>query len=198
MFHKIINQTTPQYLYELKPLTVNQRQGHNLRRANNFTVPVCRISKYQKSFLPHAIYLWNKLPEPSKLIPDYDKFKASLANNIPLANKLYEIGTRRETIIMARLRMNCSELKAYLYQIRVTDSPQCLCGYESEDTVHFFTSCPLYNGPRAVLYNTITNLLPFTLKTVLYGNENLSLEENKSVYLATLNFVRTTKRFDPP
>ena len=40
MFHKIINQTTPQYLYELKPLTVNQRQGHNLRRANNFTVPV--------------------------------------------------------------------------------------------------------------------------------------------------------------
>ena len=198
MFHKIINDNTPPYLTELKPRTVSQRQDYNLRNPNNFTMPLCRISKYQKSFLPYAIYLWNQLTTEKKKLHDYDAFKEALQRDIPIENTLYEIGTRRETIIMARLRMNCSELRAYLYHIKVIDSPQCTCGYESEDTVHFFISCPLYNGPRTALLNTITNLTPFTLKTVLYGNKDLSFEDNKTIYLATLNFVRATKRFDPP
>ena len=198
MFHKIIHDNVPNYLQELKPTTVNQRQGYNLRRDNIFTLPRCRITKYQKSFIPHAITLWNQLPTASKNIVEYEKFKEKLESKIQTENPLFHFGSRKETIIMARFRMNCSELKAYLFYIKVSDSPSCACGLDSEDIVHYFTSCPLYNGPRAVLMNTVTNLAPFTLHTILYGNKGLSFEDNKSIYLATLAYITKTKRFDPP
>ena len=190
MFHEIIHNNVPTYLLELKPKTVNQNQGYNLRRDNIFTMPRCRITKYQKSFLPYAINLWNNLPKSSKNILEYEKFKKTLESNIVKDNPLFNIGNRRETITMARLRMNCS--------INVADSPSCACGYQSEDTVHYFTSCPLHNGPRAALINTVTNLTPFTLHTILYGNEDLSLKDNTAIYRATLTYINQTKRFDPP
>ena len=198
MFHKIIHDNVPNYLQELKPTTVNQRQGYHLRRDNIFSLPRCRITKYQKSFMPHAITLWNQLPTATKNILEYEKFKDKLESKIPTENPLFNFGSRRESIIMARFRMNCSELNAYLFSINVADSPACACGFDSEDTVHYFTSCPLYNIPRAVLINTVAHLAPFTLHTILYGNKDLSFEDNKSVYLATLTYIIKTKRFEPP
>ena len=159
MFHKIINNKTPLYLSQLKPQTVNQRQNYNLRRENLFTVPKCRITKYQKSFIPFATTLWNQLPPFAKIL-EYDQFKAYLEESIPQENPLFQIGNRRDSINMARLRMNNGNLNFYLHNINVIDSPRCACGYDSEDTVHYFISCPLYNGPRAVLHTTVSNMTP--------------------------------------
>ena len=197
MFHKIIHYKTPLYLTQLRPEAVNQQQNYNLRRENIFTMPKCRITKYQKSFIPFATTLWNQLPPLAKIL-EYDQFKAYLEESIPQENLLFQIGNRRDSINMARLRMNNSNLNFYLHNINVIDSPRCACGYDSEDTVHYFISCPLYNGPRAVLHTTVSNMTPFTLRTLLFGNDNLSLEENKIIYEATLIYVNATKRFDPP
>ena len=197
MFHKIINNNVPPYLAELKPIPTNQRQNYNLRRGNTLTIPKCRLTKYQQSFLPTAIKLWNILP-PFAQVLDYDNFKVHLEKSIPDENPLYQIGSRKDTINMARLRMNCSVLNSHLFNINVIDSARCACGYECEDTVHYFISCPLYNGPRAVLHNTVSNLTPFALRTLLFGSENLTFNENKIIYDATLLYVNQTKRFDPP
>ena len=196
MFHKIVFENAPFYLAELKPETTAQRQTYNLRKTNNFTTPLCRIQKYQKSFLPHAIDLWNKLPSDTKTLRDYDLFKSELEKNRPSENPLFCYGNREESIWMARFRMNCIQLNAHLSQIKVIDSPRCACGYKCEDAYHFFFICPLYNVPRAAFHNQVANHAPFTLRTILFGSDNLDLNENKLIYQETLKFIKSSRRFD--
>jgi hypothetical protein len=193
MFHKMVHNNAPTYLVDLVPTTTRQRQRYNLRRETNFTVPKCRITKYQNSFLPFAIKQWNDLNESIKGENDYDKFKNALESCIPQSNPLYEIGSRKETIIMARLRMNCSDLRSNLCDLNIIDSPRCSCGFDKEDIFHYFFTCPLYNGPRAALHNKIANLAPFTTRTLLFGKPELTPTQNKQIYMATLEFIRKSK-----
>ena len=137
-FHKMLNNNVPPYLLEMKPSSSLGSQTYNLRQSQNIAIPKCRLSKYQKSFLPHAITLWNGLENHLKQIQDYDSFKLLLAEQKPMHNALYYLGNRKLNIIMARLRMNCSDLRSHLYKFNLIDSPRCPCGHEEEDLVHFF------------------------------------------------------------
>ena len=75
----------------------------------------------------------------------------------------------------------------------VFDSPACSCGFEHE--VHFLLICSLYNRPRVTLQNAMGHIAPFTLRTLLYGNDNLDLTENKRIITETLRFINDSKRF---
>ena len=72
-----------------------------------------RITKYKKSFLPFAVNLWNNLDEETQSITNYERFKDALGANIK-ENPLFLIGTRQEQVIMAKLRMRCSNLNGHL------------------------------------------------------------------------------------
>ena len=196
-FHKIINNNCPSYLYDIRPKPPN-RQIYNLRRQHDVTLPKCRLSTYQNSFFPTAAKKWNLLPDELKQIHDIDDFKFQLEQSIPTENPLYLIGNRQTNIIMAKLRMNNSELKADMYKINISDTEQCDCGHAKESALHFFLECPIYTLPRAALHQTfqnLTNRAPFTLRTLLFGSQNLSKEENKTIYNATINFVQDSQRF---
>ena len=56
--------------------------------------------------------------------------------------------------------------------ILIIDSPACLFGFINENEFHFFLVCPLYNIPRLTLQNAMGHIAPFTLTTLLYGDEN--------------------------
>ena len=59
-FFKIIYNMVPSYLHELKP--EKQNTGHYMLCTKSDSVePDCRITKFQKSFLPFDISLWNSL-----------------------------------------------------------------------------------------------------------------------------------------
>ena len=192
-FHKIANGTAPNYLIELLPAMRENR--YNLRRPHDFPLIKCRINKYQNSFLPKAITLWNRQDVGLKTIADYDTFKDELIKTCPKENTLYYTGKRKENIIMARMRLNCSNLKGHLYNLHIIDRPECQCGHEFEDSFHFFFICPLYNRPRVIFQNTITNFAPFTLKTVLFGREYLPENSNTEIFQATMKFISESKRF---
>ena len=192
-FHKIAYGTAPNYLIELLPATRDNR--YNLRRQHDFPLIKCRINKYQNSFIPKAITLWNRQDAHLKTIADYDTFKDELIKNSPKENTLYYTGKRKENIIMARLRLNCSNLKGHLYNLHIIDRPECQCGHDFEDSFHFFFICPLYNRPRVIFQNTITNFAPFTLKTVLFGREYLPENTNSEIFQATIKFISESKRF---
>ena len=193
-FHKIVNGLVPHYLSEIKPAsTPNERYG--LRRQHNFTTPRCWISKYQKSFLPLAVSLWNKLDESFKCITDCLIFKTALCPKL-IDNPLNLIGNRTDQIIMAKLRLNCSNLKSHLYNLNIIESQTCACGYNKEDSIHFFITCPLYNRPRVTLHNSVVGVASFTPKTLLYGSKELSFESNTKIIKATLMFICQTKRFE--
>ena len=196
MFHKIVYDQAPIYLAEMKPETTAQRQAYNLRKTSNFTIPRCRLKKYQKSFLPHAVNLWNALSDEIKTTSDYNTFKNHLEKDRLSENPLFSLGNRHLTIIMAKLRMKCSELKSHLAEINAIPSPRCVCGYETEDLYHYFFVCPLYNGPRAALHNSVADLAPFTLRTLLFGCENIDLNSNIKIYNETLKYIQDSKRFN--
>ena len=83
---------------------------------------------------------------------------------------------------MAKLRMGGSNLNGHLfYSMKLIDSPACSCGFINENEFHFFLVCPLYNRPRVTLQNAMGNIAPFTLRTLLYGSENLNLTVNKRI-----------------
>jgi hypothetical protein len=42
---------------------------------NSVTIPWARTSLYQNSFFPHALTLWNKLPEDTTKVPSLTSFK---------------------------------------------------------------------------------------------------------------------------
>ena len=88
---------------------------------------------------------------------------------------------------MAELRMHCSNLNGHLYSMKIIDSPACSCGFVSENEFHFLLVCPLYNRPRVTLPNAMRHIAPFTLRTFLYGDDNLDLTENKRIINKTEN-----------
>ena len=97
----------------------------------DFEEPDWRITKHKKSFLPFVISLWNRLDENTKKITNYESFKDTLMANT-LDNPLFYVGSRHEQIIMAKLRMGCSNLNGHLYSMKLIDSPACICGFINE------------------------------------------------------------------
>lgn len=195
LLHKINHNNCPDYLSELKPQTTQERTQRTLRSNNKLVQPNCRITKYQKSFLPMAIKLWNNLPTNTSSIENYKSFKIVLESNIPKKNPLFYIGSRSENIVMAKLRMESSNLNFHLTALNIIDDPSCICGNEREDPIHYFFQCPLYMRPRAALHNAVSHLAPFTLKTLLFGRENLDIETNRHIISSTIAFIKTTERF---
>ena len=193
--HKIIYENAPIYLLERKPQRRNQEHEHQLRNSSSLTIPKCRLSKYQLSFFPQATKIWNNLDPILQNTADYNQFKTLLQKNIPCDNPLFHIGTRHETIVMARLRMKCSNLAADLFDLNIIESARCGCGHDYEDALHYFFVCHLHNRPRAALHAAVIGLAPFTLRTLLFGYNSLSFAENSSIIRFTIKFINDSNRF---
>ena len=80
--------------------------------------------------------------------------------------------------------------------MKIIASPACLWGFINENEFHFFLVCPLYNRPRLTRQNAMGLTAPFTLRTLLYGDENLDMIVNKRIVTETLKFIKDSKRFD--
>ena len=79
--------------------------------------------------------------------------------------------------------------------MKIIDSPACSCGLVNENEFHFLLVCPLYNRPRVTLQNGVGHIAAFTFRTLLYGDDNLDLIENKRIITKTLRFINDSKRF---
>ena len=141
--HKIVNNTAPSYLTEILPEKVNTKARYPLRNSNNIVQFKMRTEKFKKSFFPDCISKWNALSENTKQILDLEDFKETVVNKTN-ANPLYYYGSRKANVIHSQLRMHCSNLKAHLVGLHVSDDPSCICSTGVEDNQHFFLDCPLY------------------------------------------------------
>ncbi len=148
---------------------------------------------YSNSFLPSTISEWNKLPETIRNAPSLLSFKARINKNVSKPSPLFNIGHRRDQILHARLRLSCSSLNYDLYRKSIIDSPLCACGAQ-ETASHFLLHCPLYQHLRQQFLTNL-NIAPFS-EHLLNGNERLSFEQNKAVFLQVQRFIMATKRFN--
>ena len=148
----------------------------------------------KNSFLPSTISVWNSLPDEAKLVDNISDFKMALDINKPRSNPLFYYGKRRQQVLHTRLRTNCSSLNKHLYDRNLVISPLCQCG-KIEDTTHFFLICPLHANLRLTLVRTIEQYTDISLRTLLFGDDNLSFIDNLAVFDAVHSFIEGSGRF---
>ena len=87
-----------------------------------------------------------------------------------------------------------SSLNSHLFSKNIIDSPLCICG-AIEDTRHYLFVCTRYLDLRQELINTVSAMCEPTLNVLLYGNTELSYEQNKEIFLSVQNYIVKSKRF---
>ena len=116
-----------------------------------------------------------------------------LKSNEPDTNSYYNFGRRKINIILARIRMECSELSHHLFNMNIIANPLCTCG-RNETTNHFLIECPQYHLHRVVLIENLTKInINYNIDTLLHGTRD-SLLDLQLISLLDI-FIVATKRF---
>ena len=74
----MVRNISPLYLVELLPDTVDERVHFSLRSIENFYSFSCRTARFQQSFFPSTINLWNSLSVEIEWYISLPTFKSSL------------------------------------------------------------------------------------------------------------------------
>ena len=108
-------------------------------------------------------------------------------------------------MLLTRIRLGRSLLKAHKFAIGATDDPHCVCT-SVESSVHYTTQCTLYTSQRQTLFDLFEQYVPqfehMTNKQkheiILFGY-NIDKDEfiytNTQLTLAAQKYILDTKRF---
>ena len=192
LFYKMVNGLSPPYISSLIPLP--RASSYNLRNTNDIQSIHARTNQYYNSFLPSVIRDWNNLTLDVRKSDSLYSFKRNLNNNDRFVPKYFYSGIRKLQILHTRLRTGCSSLNHDLFVKHTTDSPFCFCG-DTENSEHYFLSCPLYQNQRIDLNITISRYTQVTLQVILFGRSTLPLNANKAIFKAVHKYIRESKQF---
>ena len=160
----------------------------------------------------NVIISWNKLGPEIRKIDSISEFKKSLLGTIrpDKAHSIFKIHDPENIKHIYQLRVGLSQLKSHKKNHNFRDTPTdfCQCGTGVESTEHFLLYCPSFSIQRDTLISTISpifnsnpknpNIINLDdaakVKTLLYGNKNLNLMENKSILNATIQYIISTNR----
>ena len=150
---------------------------------------------YMETFLPSAIREWNELSHEIRTSDSLNFLKSKINQTKPVPNRLYFHGNRKIHVLHTRIRNNCSALNNHLFLKNIVTSPLCDCGH-IESSQQYFLECVLYQQIRHRLVNRIIRLTrTVTLAVLLYGDNNLTLQNNISIFDKVHTFMRDSKRF---
>lgn len=195
LYSDIVHDRAPQYLTEHLPQTVGERTGerYNLRNRNNLSQPTLRTETFRNSFYPRMTRVWNNTDPNIRSIQSRVTLRSTLIGDRPRGESFFHLGRRRLNIILARIRMKCSELNQHLFIMHILPNPDCSCGLP-ESTSHYFTSCPLYAVQRLRLINRMNSLeINPTIDVYLYGCSDP--DSDKIIVQALDDYITSTRRF---
>ena len=202
-----IKRHAPQYLQDAIPYARHEVTTHQLRNANNITLPSHRLTSFKNSFILRTISHWNRLPEEVRTMSSTRSFKQAVARMYDLTKPpaYFSYGSKINNILHTRLRLGMSSLNVHLFQIHSsqTNTPNCSCKQTAETVKHFFFFCSHYTLPRVELEFTLHNLIAnysqlntnHKLAIILHGY-NLTNAAGLAVAVAVQKYITKTKRFD--
>ena len=158
-----------------------------------------RTEIFARSFIPSSINLWNNLEDSIRNIPTLSAFKSHLKRTYFRSIEVpsyFSFGDRKISIIHARLRRSCSNLRFHLFQNHLAEDSRCNCGYYMEDVEHFFLNCKLFFNQRQRLLMGTRQFHPLSVSLILFGNPDLTPNENSELFSHIFKFIAETKRFD--
>ena len=124
----------------------------------------------------------------------------------PMQNSIYDIHDPVVIKYLTILRLGLNHLNEHRFRHNFQDclNPLCSCSYEVEITNHYFLHCHYYKDIRKTLLDTVKEITNTCLSDfidgtlvnlLLYGNSVYSLEQNKEVIKAFINFILSSQRF---
>ena len=198
--HKIMNNKTPSYLKNKLP------PNHRHFLLNVFRTIKCKTDRYKSSFFPHAIDSWNVIITDFENFPSLENLKKHILSLFrPKTRGIFGVHDPVGLRYLFQLRVELSPLRCHKKQHNFDDTPSdiCLCKQGVEDTHHFLILCPFYVTRRVNLIKNVNeillknNLPHFENQTqmLLYGNDSLNYADNKKILIATLKYIKDTRRF---
>jgi hypothetical protein len=111
LFYNIQNGSTPPYLLDFIPPTIQNTTIYPLRNGNDIIVPFCRLSLTRDFFVPAAVREWNSLNLSVRNLDTLSEFKKAIRSSISMPiPRHYYYGPRKLNIILTQLRCNASFL----------------------------------------------------------------------------------------
>ena len=148
----------------------------------------------RESFIPSSVSLWNNLDIHIRNSPNILCLKSRIKENTSKPPKYYSEGSRKLNILHARLRHECSSLNADLFPINITNDPKCECGAPFEDSIHYLMECPLNQNERDCLFRNLRETKKIYIETLLFGNDEININENSMIFNKVRAYIRQTKR----
>ena len=200
--HKILDKKTPLYLYNKLP----PNRHVLIFLPYVFQEYDCRTIRYENSFYPNAINLWNRMIQNYEYFPSYTELKKFVISLFrPIPNPRYGIFDPYLRYIF-QLRVGLSKLryhkKRHNFGDTVTDI--CSCNQGVEDVKHFLLECSHYADFRTTLLDNVNQILnryeinfdDFS-HLLLYGHNDIVPEDNKVILTATIDYLKKTNRLEP-
>ena len=106
--YKIVNGDAPAYLIDLLPNRVNDINTYSLRNSNGFQISFSRLCSYETSFFPSTLKLRNELHPQIRTLPTISQFKSNIQIIPDKIADYTNIGERKYSIILARIRHRCN------------------------------------------------------------------------------------------
>lgn len=180
---------------------MGDNSAYSFRNSENYLSVHANTRTFADSFLPSTVHAWNNLPASIKSVNTLTAFKQQLTNATPTIPEYYYSGVRLDQILHTRLRTECSSLNQHLFKRNLVLSPNCACG-DVENNEHFLLVCPRYNVIRNDLLNTISNLITTAIQNIstdllLFGDRELSVQNNTRIFKAVQDYIKKSKRFAP-
>ena len=185
--------------------------SHDGVTQNSFHGYRCRTARFMKSFFPDAIASWNTFIAHFENMPSLNALKTHLLTFFrPKKRSIFNIHDPTGTRILFQLRLGLSPLRSHKKRYKFIDTPSdlCLCNTGVEDIKHVLFKCPFYAIKRASLATTVIpilisnnlNHLANDENLYLYGNNSINDNDNKTILVATIKFLKDTNRFSiyPP
>ena len=204
-FYKIISGLTPDYLRTPIPSLRGHLFGYRI--TNIFNTVFCRTDRYQNSFFPDSVTLWNELGPTLRGVVSLKILKCNLLKFYrPIKKNIFDIHNPGIKWIF-QLRVGLSPLKSHKFKHNFRDTPvnTCQCTRVEETTFHFLLKCPIYEMQRRNLFLIITPILlannmynvseTYLESLLLYGDKKFKFSENQNILQSTISFINSTSRF---
>ena len=206
LFYKFVNELTPDYTRD--PIPLLNETSYPIRSRSVVGPIRARTEKFKASFYPHCLLEWNKLDPEIRASPTVGIFKKELSSQIrPPANSVYGIHDPKGVAYLTQLRVGLSKLHFHKFRhnFRDTINPMCPINDGVEDTEHFLLLCDSFKEHRCNLLADVNAVLQNSghsvwsnsfLQLLLYGDQSLSYEANRSILTLTITYILKTERLD--
>ena len=204
-FYKVRNTRSPLYLYNLIP--PERHVNYNLRSSHVFESSIERTTRFSNTYFQNCVHEWNLLDISIRSCQTISEFKRKLIQWVrPPKRSVFNIHDLKGIKLLTRLRVEFSDLRNHRYRHNFNcPNPSCLCKTGNEDNEHFLLHCPRFSSQRRVLLDLVSKSVNIDImrlssrelcNLLLYGHSDVNVLINRIIIESTLNYIKTTKRFN--